>query len=104
MPRVQLQLVKDLQLREALRKPPQPYQKPQLQWHLHKLDSVKAKVRDKAKVKDKAKVRDKAKVKDKAKVRDKANHLKRVTVIRVTMLVKVAQKAPKEMNEELADL
>ena len=94
MPRVQLQLVKDLQLREALRKPPQPYQKPQLQWHLHKLDSVKAKVRDKAKVKDKAKVRDKA----------KANHLKRVTVIRVTMLVKVAQKAPKEMNEELADL
>ena len=96
MPRVQLQLVKDLQLREALRKPPQPYQKPQLQWHLHKLDWVK----------DKAKVRDKAKVKDKAKVRDKAkaNHLKRVTVIRVTMLVKVAQKAPKEMNEELADL
>ena len=88
MPRVQLQLVKDLQLRGALRKPPQPYLKPQLQWRLHKLDSVRAKVKDKAKVRDKA----------------KANHLKRVTVIRVTMLVKVAQKVPKEMNEELADL
>ena len=100
MPRVQLQLVKDLQLREALRKPPQPYQKPQLQWHLHKLDWVKDKVRDRAKVRDKAKVKDKAKVRDKAK----ANHLKKVTVIRVIMLVKVAQKAPKEMNEELADL
>ena len=88
MPRVQLQLAKDLQLREALRKPPQPYHKPQLQWHLHKLDSVKAKVKDKDKVRDKA----------------KANHLKKVTVIRVIMLVKVAQKVPKEMNEELADL
>ena len=43
-------------------------------------------------------------VRDKVKDRDKANHLKKVTVIRVIMLVKVAQKAPKEMNEELADL